>query len=145
MLGKHLLGVGLDLSELNHGILKKLLQIVHQQVTSVSKKYKQPVYVISESIVCSAAWAIAYCLLGPSRLLDVYPEYKDWTEEAEMELLLLVSGNEPENNNIYQQIFVVLLDSPHCHPEVKTLFDNIRLASATPAKSQIDNSFGLYH
>jgi hypothetical protein len=120
ILGNHLLGVGIDLSELDPGIVKQLLQVVHQQVTSVSRKYKQPVHIVSENIIPSAAWAIAYCLLGPSKLLDVYPEFKDRTEEAEMELLLL-ENRDRSDINIYKQIFAILLDSPYCHPEVSAL------------------------
>ncbi|MEW8027194.1 MAG: hypothetical protein AB2792_18950 [Candidatus Thiodiazotropha sp.] len=140
LLCNHLLSVGLELGEIQPGIAKQLLLIVHQQVTSVSRKYKQPVHIVSENIICSAAWGIAYCLLGPSKLLDVYPEYKDRTEEAEMELLLLESGGISENN-IYQQIFNVLLDSPYCHPEVRTLYDQTRVTTLNSVPAALGNSF----
>ncbi|MCG7861446.1 MAG: hypothetical protein JAZ18_03525 [Candidatus Thiodiazotropha endolucinida] len=144
LLCNHLLSVGLELSEMPPGLARQLLQIVHQQVISVSRKYKQPVHIVSESIICSAAWGIAYCLLGPSKLLDVYPEFKDRTEETEMELLLFQGGNSSENN-IYQQIFRLLLDTPYCHPEVKTLCEQTRLASGKRIPGVFDNSFMSLH
>jgi hypothetical protein len=146
VLSNHLLGVGLELSELEPGIVKQLLRIVHQQATSVSKKYKRPVHIVSENIIHSAAWAIAYSLLGPSKLLDVYPEFKDRTEEAEMELLLLVNGDRSDNN-IYQQIFAILLDSPYCHAEVNALCgeSGLLVAATTPDRTLFDNSNLLLH
>jgi hypothetical protein len=144
ILFNHLSGVGLDLSELDPGIVKQILQVVHQQVTSVSKKYKQPVPIIAEDIIHSAAWAIAYCLLGPSKLLDVYPEFKDRTDEAEMELLLLENGDRLENN-IYKQIFAILLVSPCCHHEVSALRGESALVVAAPDRTLFDNSNLLFH
>jgi hypothetical protein len=144
ILFNHLNGVGLDLDELDPRVIKEIFLVVHQQVTSVSKKYKQPVHIISENIIQSAAWAIAYCLLGPSKLLDVYPEFKDRTEEAEMELLLLERGDRLENN-IYKQIFTILLVSPYCHPEVSALRGESTLVAATPDRTLFDNSNLLFH
>jgi hypothetical protein len=140
LLYNQLLVVGLDLNTLNVRIAKQLLQAVHQQVVSVSKKYEVPVHVIAENIINSAAWGIAYCLLGPNKLLDVYPEFKDRTEEAEMELLLLESGERSENN-IYHEVFSILLHSPDCHPEVRSLFDQTRLAQVTPTATVSGDSF----
>ncbi len=124
----HLLTVGLELSDLSPAIAKEIMQILYRQSTSVSKKYHESLQVVSEHIICAAAWCIAYSLLGPTKLLDVYPEYKDRTEEAEMELLLLGGGEAKTENSIYQQIFPLLLNSPHCHPEVKKLHDQVRLS-----------------
>ena len=144
ILCNYLLSVGVKLGELKPGIVKQLLRIVHQQVMSVSRKYNEPPQIVSESIICSAAWGIAYCVLGPSRLFDVYPEFRDRTEEAEMELLLL-GDDESMDNNIYQQIFTVLLDSPHCHPEVKSLCDHSRLTLVKPIQTMLDSNYGLSH
>ncbi|MES9970598.1 MAG: hypothetical protein ABW092_11240 [Candidatus Thiodiazotropha sp.] len=138
VLFNYLLAVDLDLDEVEPGIVKQLLRIVHQQVLLVSKKYNEPAHVVSENIVCSAAWAIAYCILGPSKLFDVYPEFKDRTEEAEMELLLLRNGEMMESN-IYQQIFAVLLASPHCHPEVRSIYDHTYLTLTKPTQSALDS------
>ncbi|PVV10029.1 MAG: hypothetical protein B6D77_08950 [gamma proteobacterium symbiont of Ctena orbiculata] len=139
VLFNYLLAVGLDLDELKPGVVKQLLRVVHQQVLSVSRKYKQPPHIVSENIVCSASWGIAYCLLGPSKLLDVYPEFKDRTEEAEMELLLLRNGEMMEHN-IYQQIFAFLLETPHCHPEVRSIYDHTYLTLEKPIQTMPDNS-----
>jgi hypothetical protein len=144
LLSSHLHIVGLALDEMHPGIVKQLLHSVHAQVVSVSKKYKQPIHVITENIVSSATWGIAYCLLGPGRLLDVYPEFKDRTEEAEMELLLLEQGERSENN-IYQQVYAILLDSPHCHPEVRLLFNRSRLARGATVKRASGSGFMLMH
>ncbi|MET0070360.1 MAG: hypothetical protein ABW096_09985 [Candidatus Thiodiazotropha sp.] len=133
LLCNHLASVGLALNDLEASASKDILQVLHRQVTAIARKYHEPVPVVSDSIVSSAAWGIAYCILGPSRLLDVYPEFKDRTEEAEMELLLRESGETAENN-IYQKIYTILLDSPHCHPEVKSLRDQARLAAARPVQ-----------
>ncbi|MES9993334.1 MAG: hypothetical protein ABW098_15395 [Candidatus Thiodiazotropha sp.] len=133
LLGSHLSSFGLALSDLESSVSKKIMQELHRQVVAVSKKYHEPVQIVSENICHSAAWCIAYCLLGPNKLLDVFPEFKDRTEEAEMELLLLQS-DVIEDNNIYQQIYIILLDSPHCHPEVMSLHKQSRLATATPIK-----------
>lgn len=136
--------VGLELEALHPGIAKEILKTVHSQVTSVSKKYKEPVHIIAEHIVNSAAWGIAYCLLGPGRLLDVYPEFKDRTEEAEMELLLL-EQEERSVNNIYQGIFRILIDSSHCHPEVRELYNRSRLTSVASAQRLSGNGLMLMH
>jgi hypothetical protein len=136
--------VGLELDELHPGIAKALLQMVHSQVVSVSRKYNKPVDIIAEDIVNSAAWGVAYCLLGPGRLLDVYPEFKDRTEEAEMELLLL-EQEERSENNIYQQVFSILLDSPHCHPEVKHLFNKSRLTKGASVQRVSGDGYMLMH
>lgn len=133
LLCNHLASVSLALNDLEASVSKDILQVLHRQVTAIARKYNEPVPVVSDSIVSSAAWGIAYCLLGPSRLLDVYPEFKDRTEEAEMELLLRESGETAENN-IYQKIYTILLDSPQCHPEVRGLRNQARLAAATPAR-----------
>ena len=135
LLGSHLASLNLALDELRPSVSKKIQHVVHRQVMTVSRKYKEPLHIVSENIICSSAWGIAYCLLGPNKLLDVFPEYKDRTEEAEMELLLLESSDVAENN-IYQQIFTILLDSPHCHPEVMSLHNQTRLTIARQVQSQ---------
>ncbi|MEW8508070.1 MAG: hypothetical protein AB2598_15340 [Candidatus Thiodiazotropha sp.] len=133
LLGSHLSSFNLTLSDLQPSVSKKILQLLHRRVMAVTRKYNKPIYIVSENIACSAASGIAYCLLGPNKLLDVYPEFKDRTEETEMELLLLVGGEVTENN-IYQQIFSILLDSPHCHPEVRSLHNQARVAAARPVQ-----------
>ena len=138
---KHLFTVGLELSDLSPSIARDIMRILYRQTATVSKKYHEPLHVVSENIICAAAWCIAYCLLGPTRLLDVYPEFKDRTEEAEMELLLLDSGEANSENSIYRQIFPILLDSPHCHPEVKKLYDQVRLSSMTPDSDLADSRY----
>jgi hypothetical protein len=135
----HLLTVGLELSDLGPAIVREIMQILYRQATAVSKKYHEPIHVVSENIICAAAWGIAYCLLGPTKLLDVYPEFKDRTEEAEMELLLMEGGGEMMESSIYQQIFPLLLDSPHCHPEVKSLYTRVRLSLMTPGGDLLGN------
>ncbi|MBT2971380.1 MAG: hypothetical protein B6D72_02770 [gamma proteobacterium symbiont of Ctena orbiculata] len=133
LLCNRLSSVSLALNNLEASVSKDILQVLHRQVTAISRKYNEPVPVVSDYIVSSAAWGIAYCLLGPSKLLDVYPEFKDRTEEAEMELLLR-EGGETAENNIYQKIYTILLDSPHCHPEVRSLRNQARLAAVKPVQ-----------
>lgn len=137
MLHSHLSSLGLELEALSPAITKAILQVLHRQVMTVSRKYNKPAHVVSENIIGSAAWGIAYCLLGPTKLFGICPEYREISEEVEMELVLSECG-ETAQGNVYQQVFSILLESSHCHPEVQRLSNRIRLTAATPVRGLLD-------
>ena len=109
---------GLGPNDLEASVFKKILGCIHTQIGVVSKKYRQPSAVILHNVVTPAAWATAYCLLGPSRVLHIDPAFQENIDEVEMELLLLSAGEDGGEHNIYRQVFSILLDSTACHPEV---------------------------
>ncbi|MCU7873988.1 MAG: hypothetical protein KZQ91_14695 [Candidatus Thiodiazotropha sp. (ex Lucinoma borealis)] len=129
ILSDHLQEFGLGLADLSPAVLKRILDVLHRQVVAVARKYHEPVYNVSENIVSSATWGVVYCLLGPTKLLQIHPGYKDMAEEIEMELLISERGFASENN-IYQQVFAILFDTAHCHPEVSDLLSRMRLTAA---------------
>ncbi|MCU7845243.1 MAG: hypothetical protein KZQ93_15550 [Candidatus Thiodiazotropha sp. (ex Monitilora ramsayi)] len=72
---------------------------------------------MSKNIVGEAAWATIYSLLGPTKLIEIDPEYGDIVDEIEMELLY--AGQEsPLKFNVYQYVIQTLMQHGRCHPEV---------------------------
>ncbi|MCU7934795.1 MAG: hypothetical protein KZQ99_07945 [Candidatus Thiodiazotropha sp. (ex Dulcina madagascariensis)] len=128
LLSDYLKGVGLSLNDLSPAISKQIIDIVHKQVCVVAKKFHEPAVTVSKNIVSSAAWGTIYCLLGPSRLLEMDSGFRDLIEEVEMELLMPDSERDAQHN-IYQQVFAILLNSSHCHPEVKAVVERERWIS----------------
>ncbi|MCU7802811.1 MAG: hypothetical protein KZQ82_16525 [Candidatus Thiodiazotropha sp. (ex Lucinoma annulata)] len=144
ILSDHLQEFGLGLADLSPAVLKRILDVLHRQVCAVARKYNEPVYHVSENIVSSATWGLVYCLLGPTKLLQIHPGFKDMAEEIEMELLISERGYASENN-IYKQVFTILLDTAHCHPEVSDLLNRVRLTAANLDQQAGDRHYASMH
>ncbi|MES9943162.1 MAG: hypothetical protein ABW104_18730 [Candidatus Thiodiazotropha sp. 6PLUC2] len=108
----------LGLDDLDPHDLKKVLASIHRHVTIVSKKYGQPPALVSHHVITPVTWAIAYCLLGASKISQINPTFRDDIDEVETELVLHLSGESDGEQSIYPEIFSIFLASTACHPEV---------------------------
>ncbi|MCU7904838.1 MAG: hypothetical protein KZQ76_03120 [Candidatus Thiodiazotropha sp. (ex Epidulcina cf. delphinae)] len=119
----YLKGGGLSLNDLSPAVSRQIVDIMHRQACMAAKKSHEPTVSASKNIVSSAAWGTIYCLLGPSKLLEMDPGFQDIIEKIETELLTADSESDAQCN-IYQQVFAILLDTSHCHPEVSAIVES---------------------
>ncbi|MEW8625324.1 MAG: hypothetical protein AB2551_06195 [Candidatus Thiodiazotropha sp.] len=116
---------GLGLTDLDPQDLKLILAVVHRLITMVSKKYGQPPATVLHHVITPVAWAIAYCLLGRSKIVQIDPGFLDVIDEVETELLLYLSGDSGSGQSIYAEVFRILLESTACHPQVLAILRNL--------------------
>lgn len=116
----YLLQFGITPDGMNPRALRLILESVHHEANVVSRRFHEPLSAVSRNIISEAAWASIFCLLGPTRMIELSPEFRDITDEVEMELIMSCSGEE-EDHNIYRQVFAILTDLDLCHEEVMAL------------------------
>jgi hypothetical protein len=128
----------LTLEHLGSKVSRQLVNMVHDESCKVARAFNQPLISVSHNIVGAAAWGTIYCLLGPERMLQLRPEYRDIIDEVEMELM--GSGSELIlENSIYQQVFCILSEHALCHPDVVALIE----ACLLPDAAAINANTGL--
>jgi hypothetical protein len=115
----YLLQFGLTPYNVNPQAMGKILDCVYQQANSVSRRFHEPVASVARNIISAAAWGTIYCLLGPKRMIEILPDYRDIVDEVEMEVMN--SHVSDDENTIYRQVFSVLSECSLCHPEVTDL------------------------
>ena len=110
----------LTYEDLGESASRAILSEVFKNSQRVSKQFQKPISLVSKNIVGEAAWAAIYSLLGPTKLIEIDPEYSDIVDEIEMELLY--AGYEgPLKFNVYQYVIQTLIEHERCHPEVLSL------------------------
>ncbi len=112
----------LTLEHLGHRASRQLLNEIYRQSSLVSQQFAEPVATVSHNIISAAAWGTIYCLLGPTRMIEMNPDYLEIADEVELELLssCLEEGAE---NSIYRAVYSILSGHVLCHPEVLALID----------------------
>ncbi|MES9861934.1 MAG: hypothetical protein ABW157_20195 [Candidatus Thiodiazotropha sp. LLP2] len=128
----------LGLDDLDPHDLKMVLASLHRHVNIVSKKYAQPPATVSHHVITPVTWAIAYCLQGASRIVQINPSFRDDIDEVETELVLHLSGESDGEQSIYPEVFSILLASTACHPEVLDFRRNLGYIS------QLENPRSAY-
>lgn len=101
---------------------RQILGEIHRLSHAIAYRFDEPVSNSSHHVLKAAAWGTIYCLLGPTRMLEMAPDYREIADEVEMELL----ASDPEDesdSSIYRRVFTILSDTTGCHSEVLTLID----------------------
>ena len=113
---------GLTQEHLSPKATRMLLGDIFEQANTVSRRFHEPLASVSGNIISTAAWGTIYCLLGPTRMIELEPHYQDIVDEVEMELVISCTSSESENS-IYRQVFAILSEQSLCHPEVIALIE----------------------
>jgi hypothetical protein len=116
---------GLDLTDLEPQDLKKILACIHRHITNVSKKYGQPATTVLHHVVTPVAWAVAYCLLGRNKIVQIDPCFQEVIDEVDTELMLYLSADCEAGQSIYPEVFSILFNSSVCHPEMLAIQRNL--------------------
>jgi hypothetical protein len=85
-------------------------------------------------VITPVVWALAYCLLGRSKIVKIDPGFLDVIDEVDNELLLYLYSENNSDQSIYPEIFSILLKSTACHPDVLVIQRNLNYLG------NIDNS-----
>lgn len=109
-------------NHLGSKVSRLLLAGIYAHSMDVSQRFEEPVETVSPNITSAAAWGAIYCLLGPTRMIKMRPDYRDIADEVELELMLSYTGPDTENT-IYRQVFSILAEHGLCHPEVTALIE----------------------
>lgn len=122
---------------------RMILNDIFAQASNVSRRFHEPVASVSRSIISTAAWGTIYCLLGPSRMIELEPAYRDICDEVEMELMMSCMSSE-DDHNIYRQVFAILSERALCHPEVTALIEAcIHCSNSDNPQYEIDRRTGM--
>ena len=113
---------GLTQEHLSSKATRMILSDIFDQASTVSRRFREPLASVSGNIISTAAWGTIYCLLGPTRMIELEPHYRDIADEVEMELVISCTSSESENS-IYRQVFAILSEHALCHPEVIALIE----------------------
>lgn len=113
---------GLTQEQLSPKATRMILDDIFDQANTVSRRFREPLASVSGNIISTAAWGTIYCLLGPTRMIEIEPNYRDIADEVELELVISCTSNDPENT-IYRQVFAILSEHALCHPEVTALIE----------------------
>jgi len=108
--------------QLGPKVSRQLLAEIYRQASDISRRFDQPVATVSRNIISAAAWGTIYCLLGPTRMVEIQPNFRDIADEVELELMISHAGTAGENT-IYRQLFSILGEQGLCHPEVVALIE----------------------
>lgn len=103
-------------------VSRRLLSEIFKHSNAVSRRFDEPLASVSPNVIGAAAWGTIYCLLGPTRMIEMAPDYQEILDEVELELLTSSSEQDSENS-IYHGVFSILIDHRLCHPEVLVLID----------------------
>ena len=134
---------GLTQEHLSQKATRMILGDIYDQASTVSRRFHEPVAAVSRNIISTAAWGTIYCLLGPTRMIEIEPEYKEISVEVEMELMMSCSSSESDNN-IYRQVFAVLSEHNLCHPEVTALIEAcMQCAPGNPLR-EVEHTSGMH-
>ena len=79
---------GLTQDHLSPKAARMILDDIFDQASTVSRRFREPLASVSGNIISTAAWGTIYCLLGPSRMIELEPHYRDIAEEGELELVI---------------------------------------------------------
>jgi hypothetical protein len=134
---------GLTQEHLSQRATRMILGDIYDQSNSVSRRFQEPLSSVSRNIISTAAWGTIYCLLGPTRMIEIEPEYKDISDEVEMELMMSCTSNESKNN-IYRQVFAILSEHALCHPEVMALIEACIHCTPDNPLYEIDRTSGMH-
>ncbi len=100
-------------------VSRLLLSEIHRLSCAVSRRFDEPVSSVSRNIISAAAWGTIYCLLGPTRMIEIAPDFSEITNEVEIELFLSCAEDDSEHS-IYRRVFSILAAHTLCHPEVES-------------------------
>ncbi|MEJ2694226.1 MAG: hypothetical protein P8166_14595 [Candidatus Thiodiazotropha sp.] len=103
-------------------VSRLLLREIFMHSDAVSHRFDEPLASVSGNVIAAAAWGTIYCLLGPTRMIEMASDYREIIDEVELELLVSSSEQDSENS-IYRRVFSILIDYALCHPEVLALID----------------------
>jgi hypothetical protein len=133
---------GLSQEHLSQKATRILLNDIFNQSSTVSRRFHEPVSSVARNIISTAAWGTIYCLLGPTRMIEIEPEYRDICDEVEMELMMSCVSSE-EENNIYRQVFAVLSEFSLCHPEVTALIEACVHCASDTNNNEVERYVGM--
>ena len=108
--------------QLGPKVSRLLLNEIYRQSNVVSKRFGEPLAVVSRNIISAAAWGVIYCLLGANRMVEMRPDYWEIVDEVEMELMQSYTRSDSDFT-IYREIYAILAEHNLCHPEVTALIE----------------------
>jgi len=133
----YLLQFGLTPYNVNPHAIRKILDSIYDQSNIVSQRFQEPVASVSRNIISAAAWGTIYCLLGPKRMIEMEPAYRDIVDEVEMEVMN--SHVSDDEDTIYRKVFSVLSAHALTHPEVTELIRACLYADQDGFVAEIDS------
>lgn len=127
----------LTLEHLGSRVSRQLVNMVHEESCKVAQAFNEPLVSVSHNIISAAAWGTIYCLLGPDRMHQMHPEYREIVDEVEMELMS--AGTELLlENSVYQRVFAILSAHSLCHPDVIALSEACHMPEALSVAEEIE-------
>lgn len=137
----YLIRFGLAPYNLNDKAMAMVLEMIYTQANFVARHFQVNVESVSRNIISAGAWGTIYCLLGPTRMLELEPEYRDIVEEVEAELMMSHIVGDSENS-IYRQLFHILFEQGLCHGEVIALIEAGMRAASLEALFESGSAIG---
>ena len=129
----------LTLEHLGSKVSRQMVNMVHDESCKVARAFNEPLVAVSHNIISAAAWGTIYCLLGPERMGQLHPEYREIIDEVELELLASSSDLIAENS-VYHRVFTILAKYSLCHPDVIALSEACALPDPGTGEGDFENS-----
>ncbi len=117
----------LTVEHLGSKVSRQLIKIIHDESCKVAHAFNEPLSSVSHNIIGAAAWGTIYCLLGPERMNELRPDYRDIIDEVEMELMGAAADPISEES-VYLRVFAILTEHSLCHPDVIALSEACMLS-----------------
>ena len=132
----------LTLEHLGSRVSRQMINMVHDESCKVARAFNEPLVAVSHNIISAASWGTIYCLLGPERMGQLHPEYREIIEEVELELLASSSDLLAETS-VYHRVFTILAKHSLCHPDVIALAEACALPDPEEEVDFANSRLGL--
>jgi hypothetical protein len=133
----------LTVEDLGTRVARQLVNMVHDESCKVAQAFNEPLSSVSHRIISAAAWSTIYCVLGPDRMRQIHPDYRDIVDEVERELVASSSDLILETS-VYHRVYDILMRHALCHPDVIALSEACALPELTRETSDAERvHFGL--
>lgn len=129
----------LTVEHLGSKVSRQMVNMVHDESCKVARTFNEPLVAVSHNIVSAASWGTIYCLLGPERMSQMHPDYKEIIDEVELELLASSSDLIAESS-VYHRVFTILARHSLCHPDVIALSEACALPDPDVQEDDFENS-----